>query len=287
MILNHDPPSCRSANGVRRALLTVCMAAVAMACGRERAAPPLAGPGPSRITVAERASLGVIGSDTLSDSAHIVSILGETDGNAIVFTFADPARHIIAGLGMIDRTHRTPQLLWPDSVTSMSWSAPHQLTFTSSSGRATYIVLDIHAPHARLDTVIARANSVPLPTGPTRTLPAPVQSRVAAYIDSIRAQPAGIPQHSAPHYAPVTFLTSPDNKLAAAYVVATSTQGEQANPGWYLIRAPGRAIQPIDSIVGPASGMPGTAASWLGSDVFAFAKGKAIYAGNVRTGAAK
>lgn len=277
----------RSARGPACAAALVASVAL-VACGKERAQPAATSQGAAALTVTERATLRVIGIDTLSDSARIVSISGEPDGDAIVFTFADPERGISAGLGLIDHAHASPRLLWPDSVTSVSWPAPHRLTFTANSGKGLHVALDIHAPTIQLDTVLPAGNAVPLPSDSSpRTLPAAVQARAAAYIDSIRTQPGGVPQGSALRYAPVTLLPSPDNRFAAAYVVATGPSGEQTNPAWYLLQAVGMRMQPIDSITGSAASMSRKSASWLDGGAFVYAKGKIIYEARIALGAGK
>src|SRR5688572_8897233 len=95
-----------------------------------------------RVHNTQRNSFDIVGSDTLSDSTRILEIHPEQDGDALVILFADPGRRVSAGLAIVDRKMEAPQLLWPDSVTSVWWSGPHMLAFTTTTGAGIRLVVD-------------------------------------------------------------------------------------------------------------------------------------------------
>src|SRR3989337_1969 len=92
------------------------------------------------ISSERRAELGAIGGDTLSEAARFLPLPPEADGDAIVFTFADSARGVTSGLGIIDRRLSSAQLLWPDSVTRAWWIGPHSLAFATRTGSGVRVV---------------------------------------------------------------------------------------------------------------------------------------------------
>ncbi len=152
-----------------------------------------------RVAVVDRVTLRVIGSDTLSDSARVLAVYAEPDGDDIAFLFEDPAKGITSGLGLIDRAHNDIHLIWPDSVVQVAWPAAHRLAFRSLMGKGVLEVGNVHADTVRAiailgDTLAIARSSVQLPADLT------VRARATALLDSIRLQPAGKPQRSALRY---------------------------------------------------------------------------------------
>src|SRR5688500_19873301 len=64
----------------------------------------------------QRTPFQIVGADTLSDSARVVRVIPEPDGDGVIVMFTDPARRISSGLAIVDRRMANPQLLWPDSA---------------------------------------------------------------------------------------------------------------------------------------------------------------------------
>src|SRR5688500_8218266 len=129
----------------------------------------------------QRAMVRVVGSDTLSDSARVLRVLPEPDGTSIPFTFADPATRVSAALAITGGAADGTQLLWPDSVVSLWWSGPHQLTFATRTGAGARVVVDVHA--AKL-TIIEQRRVTPPPPADT-AVPAEVRARAQSYVDSL------------------------------------------------------------------------------------------------------
>ena len=259
--------------GNRNALLLALLLTVA--CEREPAPSARSAPaGRLAVRTAERASAQVVGADTLSDSAHVLRVYPEADGDAVAFTFADPRRRVTSGLAITQRRAPTPALLWPDSVTAVWWSAPHALTFTTESGAGVRAVVDIHAERAAVSE------------GPARQVPPadpPVNSaalrRASAYVDSLRVQPGGRPaDRSALLYRVTSLRMAPGGGLAAFYVTASG----QSNPAWYALNVRTGAVAPIDEVTGPAVEMAEGAAGWTADGHFVYAKQLAIWEAEVR-----
>ena len=238
------------------------------------------------VRTAERVVARAIGADTLSDSARVVRIVPEADGDAVAFTFADPVRRVSSGLGITQRRTPAPALLWPDSVTQVWWSGPHALAFNSGGGAAVHAVVDIHAERATVtDSTVRRPDPEPRVAGN-----APME-RASAYVDSLRAQPGGRPERSALVYRVRTIRLAPGGAgLAAFYVTAadsgrpqvTAADSGQVNPGWYALDVRSGAVAPIDEVVGPAAEMPESAGGWTGDGRFVYAKRLAIWEAEVR-----
>ncbi|MGQ0712612.1 MAG: hypothetical protein ACT4PJ_02650 [Gemmatimonadaceae bacterium] len=217
-----------------------------------------------------------IGADTLSDSARIIRLAPEPDGQSVAFTFADPAKGITRGLGIGQASSsQASQLAWPDSVTAFWWSAPHELSFIAGTGQGVLVVVDVHA--AQLEALrMAKGRQRPQPSGGPDAARGDAESRARMYIDSLRVQPEGNPQRSALRYQPDTVILAAGDTLAAVHVTA-SANGGQVNPAWYLLHIPSRRIQPIDSLVGQSAGLPPTAGQWDARGVFYYAKERSIW----------
>lgn len=254
------------------------------------------------VRTAERADARALGADTLTDSARLLRLFPEADGDAVVFTFADPVRRVTSGLGITQRRVPAPALLWPDSVTQVWWSGPHALAFNTGGGAAVHAVVDIHAERA---TVADGPAGPPPATAPAADSAA--RRRASTYVDSLRGQPGGRPERSALVYGVRGMRVAPGGGgLAAFYVTAvdsgrpqvTATDGGQrqipasdggrqgqVNPGWYAIDMRSGAVTPIDEVVGPAAEMPESAAGWTADGRFVYAKRLAIWEADVRRAA--
>ena len=224
-------------------------------------------------------TIGVIGADTLSDSARIHQLEPEPDGRSIAFLFADPAKGVSRGLALFQTTGtQGAQLVWPDSVMSVWWATPHQLAFTAGTGQGVRVVVDAHA--AQLEALeTSRATSRP-PSDTTRGASEASRSaldRAQRFIDSLRVQPQGTPQGSALRYRPDTILVGPGDSLAAAHVSATDAQGSRSNPAWYVVHLPSGQVQAVDSLIGRSIELAPTAAKWGHDGTFYYAKGQSIW----------
>lgn len=241
--------------------LVLVMFAGAPACVREEAERPAAGAGQLRVASTQRASLRALGAsgDTLSDSARVTRVAVEPDGDAVAFVFADPARQVMAGLGMSQRGGPA-QLIWPDSVNGVWWARDHSLAFTTTTGIGARIVVDVHAES--MSILEERGDSIRAPAGAGE--PSSIRAQAVKYIDSLRFQPAGTPQRSALHYRVSRVLPSPaDSTVAMFYVAATdSGSGARSNPAWYALDVVTGTVLPVDQLVGPAADMPGEAGGW-------------------------
>jgi hypothetical protein len=258
--------------------LTLALAACARDdTGAER---PEAGGGSFSLSAERRAELGAIGGDTLSEAAQFLSLLPEADGDAIVFTFADSARGVSSGLGIIDRRLSAAQLLWPDSVTRAWWLGPHSLAFATHTGAGVRVVVDVHA--AELEVVTRGADSgitarAPRIAGDTIE----ARARATRFLDSVRVQPGGQPDRSQLRYRVISLRTAPGRAMGAFYAAASDSTGARTNPAWYFIDYQGGQILPIDEVTGPISELPETAAAWSEDGRFIYVKGRQIHEAKV------
>lgn len=236
-------------------------------------------PVPSALTVTADpiATVTVIGADTLGDSAQIHHLVPEPDGRSIAFLFADPTKGITQALGIIQASGgQPPQLGWPDSVTSVWWSGPHQLSFTAGTGRGVRLVVDAHA--AQLEAMeVTGAYSPPGPESSGAKPNANALSRAQAFIDSVRVQPEGMPQGSTLRYRADSIIVAPGDTLAAVHVSASDIQGTKVNPAWYLVHLPSGHVQAIDSLIGRSSGLSASAAQWGPDGAFYYAKERSLW----------
>jgi hypothetical protein len=230
------------------------------------------------------ASIQAVGIDTLGDSASIQQIRPEPDGGSVAFLFADPAKGIRDGLGLVSTTpSQAAQLAWPDSVTAFWWSGPHQLSFTAGTGQGVRVVVDAHAAELQALNTQSSQGAQP-PRGPSDTAAQSARVRAQTFIDSIRVQPGGTPQQSALHYHVDTVITAGDT-LAAIHVIATdAAQATRSNPTWYLAHLPTGHVHPIDSLTGQSSGLPATAGAWGPEGIFYYAKERSIWRAQAQIG---
>jgi hypothetical protein len=236
-------------------------------------------PRSSRFSVAASpiATVAFIGSDTLSDSAHIYRLEPEPDGGSVAFFFADPTKGITQGLGIIQTSGpQLPHLVWPDSVVSAWWSGTHQLSFIAGTGRGVRVIVDAHA--AQLEALEAsRTPSAPFPDSSPSQSNANARSRAQAFIDSIRVQPEGRPQRSALRYRADTILVGRGDTIAAVHVSAAEGQGPKVNPTWYLVHLPSGQVQAVDSLIGSSAGLLSSAGQWGADGSFYYAKERSIW----------
>lgn len=226
-------------------------------------------------------TVSTIGIDTLSDSAWISHIRPEPDGGSIAFIFADPAKGTTRALGIVQASaQQTTHLVWPDSVTSVWWSGPHELRFTAGTGQGVYAIVDAHAPALE---ALSISDSTTVQTRPVASAgQARTQglARIQNFIDSVRVQPDGKPQRSALRYRADTLIVAAGDTLAAAHVSA-ETEGPSVNPAWYVVHIETGSVQPIDSLVGGSAGLPRSAGSWDNGGSFYYAKERSIWRARV------
>jgi hypothetical protein len=237
------------------------------------------------VEVSPIARITFIGADTLSDSARIHQLEPEPDGGSVAFLFADPAKGITQGLAIVQASgDQRAQVGWPDSVLSVWWSNPHQLSFTAGTGQGVRLVIDVHAAELKAAEVPG-AHITPRAGNRTRNaqLNANALSRAQVFIDSVRVQPAGTPQRSVLHYEADSALVGPGDTLAAVHVSAGDREGSKVNPTWYLIHLPSGHVQPVDSLTGRSPGLPASAGQWAANGWFYYAKERSIWRVEPRT----
>jgi hypothetical protein len=268
---------------MRRELLCLCVPALIVGCMRDDdSAEPSVASGLTA-TTSPLATIGAVGIDTLSDSAWIHRVQPEPDGGSVAFLFADPAKGVSRGLGLVDASGTPgPQLVWPDSVHSFWWSGPHQLSFNSGTGQGVRVIVDAHA--AQLEALQRAASDTRPPNEPAvRTPNAAALSRAQAFIDSIRVQPEGTPQGSTLRYQADSIILAPGDTFAAVHVLANDGRGTTVNPAWYLAHLPSGHVQPIDSLTGRSAGLLSSAGQWGSDGAFYYAKERSIWRTQPRT----
>ena len=227
-----------------------------------------------RSVTTQRNAFQIVGSDTLSDSARVLEIHPEQDGDALVAIFTDPGRSVSSGLAIVDRRMATPQLLWPDSVTAVWWTGPHTLAFTTTTGTGVRLVVDVHAPELRVaDTTLANLTR---PAGEIAPDSAMMQ-RAQTYTDSVRGQVGGVPQASALTYTVTRLVQSRDGRLSAFHTAGRDAEGRLTNPAWHVLDRESGTIAPIDQVTGPVTELPASAGQWSESGSFFYAKGRAVW----------
>lgn len=229
------------------------------------------------------AVIQVVGIDTLSDSAWIHRLQPEPDGGSVAFLFADPAKGIVGGLGLIEASGaQAAQLAWPDSVTAFWWSGAHQLSFTSGTGQGVRVVVDAHAAQLNALEVTGARAAEPQRQPDAKGSRATVLSRAQAFIDSVRIQPEGTPQGSALRYEADSIVLAPGDTFAAVHVRAADIRGTKVNPAWYLTHVPSGHMQGLDSLTGRSAGLPATAGQWGADGRFYYAKERSIWRADPR-----
>ena len=220
----------------------------------------------------QRGTLDRIGDDSLLRTVRITALFPEPDGEAIPALFADTARGVTAGLAIIDAQSDAPQLLWPDSVTRVWWSGDHALTFTTSTGRGAYVIVDVHDA-----TVDSLAIDAPVPAPPTNTAEPASLGRAQRYIDSLHAQPGGRTGSGVLEYTVTRWIPDPTNTLAAFHATARDSTGQRVNPAWYIADTAAGVITQVDQVIGGEEEMPAAAAGWTDDLRFLYAKGPQVH----------
>lgn len=263
---------CASVHGL------LCLCGLIIACAPSADRKPRKAPAalPFTVSVTPRGRLQIAEPDSLSDSARVISLAPEGDGDGVAFTFADPVHHIGAGLGFIDRHRVRAILIWPDSVTAVWWPAPHQLAFTAATGAGVHLVVDIHAPSP---TIIA--DTVPSSTAARGAAPMAPDStalgRARHYVDSLHMQLPGATSHAALQYGIGRLLAAPGDSMATFYAIATDARNGEYNPSWYMLDVRSGQVRAIDQVVGPAGAMPRDAAGWDTHGDFFYVKDATLY----------
>ena len=226
-------------------------------------------------------TVSTIGVDTVSDSAWISHIKPEPDGQSVAFIFADPGKGATRALGIAQASGpQTSHLVWPDSVASVWWSAPHELRFTAGTGQGIYAVVDAHAAALETLAITDSARAPPAPPRSANQARTEALARVQSFIDSVRVQPEGTPQRSALRYRADTVIVASGDTLAAAHVSADAA-GASVNPAWYIVHIQSGFVQAVDSLVGRSAGLPRSAGGWDNSGRFYYAKDRSIWRARV------
>jgi hypothetical protein len=258
-------------------LFSVLMAGVS--CISDRPDTPVRTISGFTATVTPIVIIHTVGIDTLSDSARIHRLQPEPDGGSVAFLFADPAKGVMRGLGLVEGSGaQAAQLAWPDSVMTFWWSGPHQLSFTARTGEGVRVVVDAHAAQLEaLEVTGVQSAKPPMRNGFQGGSREIGLSRVQAFLDSIRIQPEGTPQGSALRYEADTILPARNDSLAAVHVHATDIRGTKVNPAWYLTHLPSGHVYGIDSLTGRSTGLPAEAGEWGADGRFYYAKERSIW----------
>jgi hypothetical protein len=264
---------------MERIIWLLAMAAVVLGCTSSKEETSSSRTSAFAVTIEPFAMVTAIGTDTLSDSTSILELYPESDGGSVAFRFADPAKRVSSGLGIVQASGtRQAQLVWPDSVLSVWWGSPHELGFVTGTGTGVRVIVDVHAP--QLQAIEASeekrrpASVTPMPVTHSAAL---AVARAQAFIDSVRVQPEGTPQRSALRYQADTAAIAPDTALAAVHVSAHDPQGKRSNPSWYLVHIPSGHVRPVDSLTGNSPGLPATAGQWSNDGIFYYAKERSIW----------
>jgi hypothetical protein len=231
-----------------------------------------------RVHTTQRTSFDSIGLDTLSDSATVRRLTPEPDGEAIVALISDPHRGVSSALVIADRRRSRPELLWPDSVTAVSWIGVHRLAFSTRSGVGIRVVIDVHAES--LIVVDSTTGAVPPSDTVDRAVDAEVRRRAVEYVDSVHVQPAGALPESSIEYNVTRFVPALGDSLVAFYVVAHGG-GTQSHPSWYVMHRGSGAVARVDQITGLASELPVQTGAWSGSRSFFYVKGQTLWEAEV------
>lgn len=271
-------------NSIRPSISSVVFIAILItACDREGESVSRRTPGtPLQVHITQRSAFQTVASDTLSDSARVLGIHPEPDGDALVVLYSEPGR-VSTGLAIVDRKMPAPQLLWPDSVTSVFWTGPHTLAFRTTQGGGIRLVVDVHAAQLTLaDTTGGVA-----PPAPLVMTDSSMMLRARQYTDSLRGQVRGAPQtSSALTYAVTRVVPSADGRLAAFHMAARDAAGMLTNPGWYVLDRESGSVTAIDQVTGPANELPQQAGQWSQGTSFFYAKGRALWEAEVARGSA-
>lgn len=258
----------RSRRTHRALILTVGLGAT-LACVTKEQPPADTGPLTAKVSVLD--SVTTLGTNPLGDSARILSVIPESDGEAIALILSDPAQGVSAALMLAERRRGGVHLVWPDSVDVAWWPASHQLAFRTATGHGSRVVVDVHA--AALEAIEPEIPDVAIPGAPST-----VDSRAGALIDSVlNARATG----GADLRFRALSVVSGSSGFVAVYAATTDAGGRQWNPRWVIADSSYRHAVPIDSITGPVTELPAVA-GWTGGNRFLYAKGRMILEATVR-----
>jgi hypothetical protein len=181
---------------------------------------------------------------------------------------------VSSGLALNELGVDRMQLLWPDSVTNVWWSAPHAIAFTTRTGRGVRAIVDVHAESL---TVLERldAGAVVPPVAPAED--AEARARATTYIDSLFSQVAGRATRGELTYAVTRLVPQNNGDLVAVYVLASAPDGRRSNPSWYLLDRRTDQVTRVDAVVGPEDQLPANGAGWTERGDFLYAKGLTIW----------
>ena len=232
---------------------------------------PSANTGPLTATVSTLDSAATLGANPLGDSARILSVVPEEDGEAIAVVLSDPAQQVSAALLLAERRRGGMHLVWPDSVDVAWWPATHQLAFRTATGRGSRVVVDVHS--ATLEAIEREIPDVAIPGTPSS-----LDGRAGAIVDSLLNGPttagAGL------RFQALSAVPSRSG-LVAVYAATTDASGRRWNPRWVITDSAYRNAVSIDSITGPAAELPATG-GWIRGNRFVYAKGRTILEAAVR-----
>lgn len=260
-----------------RAFLVLAIAVLTSCIGNRNDAKPRVA-STLAVTASPIATISAVGIDTLGDSASFQRVYPEPDGSSVAFIFADPSKGITGGLGLIQTSGSlVAQLVWPDSVISLWWSRPHQLSFTAGTGQGVHVVIDAHASQLQaLEVAGEQARSTPNAPRPD-TASSAALSRAQQFIDSVRVQPEGKPQQSALRYEVDSILIAPGDSFAAVHVLARDVGGTRVNPAWYLAHLPTGHFHALDSLTGRSRGLPAAGGKWGEDGMFYYVRERSIW----------
>ena len=252
-----------------RAFLLALAAGAALACTTTERRPPDIGPLSATVSVLD--SVATLGTNPLGDSARILSVIPEPDGEAIALILNDPSQGVSSALLLAERRRGGVHLVWPDSVDVAWWPGPHQLAFRTATGRGSRVVVDVHS--AALEAIEREIPDVAIPGAPST-----VDARAAALIDSVLN--GRVAARTDLRFRALSAVPS-STGLVALYAATTDATGRRWNPQWVIADSTYRHALPIDSITGPVSELPATA-GWTGGNRFLYAKGRMILEAAVR-----
>ena len=264
----------------RRIAFIIGFVAIGAGCERRGGEPAARDASGLLIHRTERATIRRLERDTLSESARILRLAPEPDGDAIAVLFTDTARGIEAGLSLSARRSDVAQLLWPDSVVTLWWSGPHELSFTTRTGRDVRVVVDVHA--AALDLVESARPAAP-PAGPPPAADS-IVARAQLFIDSLHVQPGGVPQRSDVRYIVSAVRVAPGGRHAAFYVLGLDRAGRRVNPAWYALDIATGAAAAIEEVIGSPADLPEEGAGWTEGGVFIYARDLEIREAVIQSG---
>lgn len=263
------PSSDARADSRRRAFAVGLAISAALGCTAREQRPPDIGPLSATVSVLD--SVTTLGTNPLGDSARILSVIPESDGEAIALIVSDPSQDVHSALLLAERRRGAVHLVWPDSVDVAWWPTSHQLAFRSATGRGSRVVVDVHS--ATLDAIEREIPDVAIPGAPST-----MDARAVALVDSLLN--GRVASRTDLRFRVLSSVPS-SSGLVALYAATTDAGGRRWNPRWVIADSTYRHALAIDSITGPVSELPSTA-GWTSGNRFLYAKGRMILEAAVR-----